>query len=92
MPVYEYECTPCLTIYEVRQSMNDPPLAGCPRCKGTVRRVISPPNLNRSNFSSPTEAKYAKISTRDEVNRERELQREYQKIWLPPPVKHNPWD
>ena len=60
--------------------------------KGTVRRVISPPNLNRSNFSSPTEAKYAKISTRDEVNRERELQREYQKIWLPPPVKHNPWD
>lgn len=92
MPVYEYECTPCLIIYEVRQGMNDPPLATCPQCEGTVNRVISAPNLNRYNFSSPTEAKYAKVSTRDEVNRERELQREYQKIWLPPPVKHSPWE
>jgi putative FmdB family regulatory protein len=92
MPVYEYECTPCLTVYEVRQSMSDPPLQQCPRCQGTVSRIVSAPNLNRYNFSSPTQAKYAKMSTRDEVNRERELQREYQKIWLPPPVKHNPWE
>ncbi len=91
MPVYEYECTPCLTIYEVRQGMKEPPLETCPKCMGPVTRIISAPNLNRHNFSSPTEAKYAKLSTRDEITKEKSLQKEYQKIWLPPPVKHNPW-
>jgi len=92
MPVYEYECTPCLIIYEVRQGMKDPPIETCPKCQGLVTRLISAPNINRYNFSSPTEAKYAKISLRDEVRREGELQKEYQKIWLPPPVKHSPWE
>ncbi len=92
MPVYEYECPPCLIIYEVRQGMKDPPLETCPKCQGLVTRLISAPNINRYNFSSPTEAKYAKISLRDEVRREGELQKEYQKIWLPPPVKHSPWE
>ena len=92
MPVYEYECTPCLTIYEVRQGMKDPPLATCPSCRGPVARIISAPNLNRYNFSSPTEAKYAKLSTRDELTKERALQKEFKRIWLPPPVVHSPWD
>ena len=26
MPVYQYECTPCLVVYEVLHGMNDPPL------------------------------------------------------------------
>ena len=92
MPIYEYECTPCLIIYEVRQSMKDPPLTSCPKCDGPVSRVISAPNLNRYNFSGPTEAKYAKISAREEIAKERELQKVYERIWLPPPVKHSPWD
>ena len=92
MPVYEYECTPCMIIYEVRQGMGDPPLQTCPECKGAVERIMSAPNVNRYNFSSPTEAKYAKVSTSDEVKRERELQKEYRKIWLPPPVVHSPWE
>jgi hypothetical protein len=25
MPVYRYECTPCLVVYEVLHGMNDPP-------------------------------------------------------------------
>jgi len=25
MPVYQYECTPCLVVYEVVHGMNDPP-------------------------------------------------------------------
>ena len=92
MPVYEYECTPCRIIYEVRQGMNAPPLETCPACKGTVTRLISAPNLNRYNFSSPTEAKHANLSTRDEITKEKALQKDFQKIWLPPPVKHSPWD
>jgi len=84
MPVYEYECTPCRVIYETRHGMNDPALASCPRCHAPVSRLISAPNLNRGNYASPTEAKYAGMSAREEIARER--------IWLPPPVKHSPWD
>jgi putative FmdB family regulatory protein len=92
MPVYEYECAPCHVVYEVRQGLNDSPLESCPRCGKGVSRLISAPNLNRGNHSSPTEAKYAKMSTREEIARERVLQRDYERIWLPPPVKHSPWE
>ena len=92
MPIYEYECPPCRVIYEVRQRLSDPPVAACPRCQGSVTRLISAPNLNLDNFSSPTEAKYARMSEREEVARERVLQKDYERIWLPPPVKHNPWE
>ena len=44
------------------------------------------------NFSSPTQARYARISEREEIVREGELQKDYERIWLPPPVKHNPWE
>jgi putative FmdB family regulatory protein len=92
MPVYEYECEPCRVVYEIRQGLNDPGLETCPRCQGKVGRVMSAPNLNRGNYSSPTEAKYAKMSTREEIARERILQKDFERIWLPPPVKHSPWD
>lgn len=92
MPIYEYECAPCLTLYEVRQGMKDAPLTTCPKCAGPVTRTISAPNLNRRNFASPTEAKYAKVSPREEIAKEKELQKDYEKIWLPPPVKHTPWE
>jgi len=92
MPVYEYACTPCRIIYEVRQRLSDPPLDTCPQCQGAVARMISAVNVNRYNFSSPTAAKYARLSHHDEIGRERELQKDYQRIWLPPPVKHNPWE
>ncbi len=92
MPVYEYECAPCHVVYEVRQGLNDTSLESCPRCGRGVRRLISAPNLNRGNYSSPTEAKYAKMSAREEIAREKVLQQDYERIWLPPPVKHSPWE
>jgi len=92
MPIYEYECAPCHVIYEVRQSLSDPPVATCPRCQGAVTRLISAPNLTLDNYSSPTDAKYPRLSEREEVARERVLQKDYERIWLPPPVKHNPWE
>jgi putative FmdB family regulatory protein len=92
MPVYEYECAPCRVIYEVRQGLSDPAVGACPRCEGPVERLISAPNLNLRNFTSPTEARYAGVSAREEIARERELQKEYERIWLPPPVKHSPWE
>ncbi|PYN93159.1 MAG: hypothetical protein DMD91_30805 [Candidatus Rokuibacteriota bacterium] len=92
MPIYEYECEPCRVVYEVRQGLRDAPVTECPRCRGTVTRLISAPNLNLDNFSSPTEAKYKRMSEREEVARERELQKDYERVWLPPPVKHSPWE
>jgi hypothetical protein len=59
-----------------------------PEERGSSRHA----NLNLNSFSSPTEAKYAKMSPREEVAKEQELQKVYERIWLPPPVKHNPWE
>ena len=53
---------------------------------------MSAPNLNLANHSSPTEARYARMSEREEVARERVLQKDYQRIWLPPPVRHDPME
>ncbi len=72
--------------------MKDPPLETCPRCGARVGRLISAPNLNRGNYASPTEAKYARMSAKEEIARESVLQKDYERIWLPPPVKHSPWD
>ena len=92
MPVYEYKCEPCRVIYQARQGMNDAPMQICPTCAGAVARMISAANINRGNYSSPTQAKYAKMSAAEEVAREREWQKTYETIWLPGPVKHSPWD
>jgi putative FmdB family regulatory protein len=92
MPIYEYERTPCLVVYETMHGMNHPPPERCPKCGGPLHRMISSPRINRYNFSSPTEAKYAKVSRREEIAREQELQKVYERIWLPPPVQHTPWD
>jgi len=48
MPRYEYQatnaeggCVYCRAGFEVRQSMQDPPVEKCPRCGGAVRRLVS---------------------------------------------------
>jgi len=92
LPFYEYECAPCHVVYETRHGMNDSPPLNCPNCGGSLARRISAPRFNRYNFSSPTEAKYAKMSPQEEIARERELQKVYERVWLPPPVQHSPWD
>ena len=92
MPVYEYECSPCLVVYQVLQGMKDDPLPSCPRCSGAVRRIMSAASLNIHNHSSPTEARYSRMSDTEEMAREKVLQRNYESVWLPPQVKHDPWD
>ena len=41
MPTYEYECKSCGQRFEQRQTMKEPPLAECPKCRGEVHRIIS---------------------------------------------------
>ncbi|MBL7198414.1 MAG: zinc ribbon domain-containing protein [Candidatus Omnitrophica bacterium] len=40
MPTYEYECKKCGYKFEKFQNMSDKPLKECPKCNGTVRRLI----------------------------------------------------
>jgi putative FmdB family regulatory protein len=42
VPLYEYQCLPERHTFEVRQGINDEPVAKCPVCGGPVRRVIQP--------------------------------------------------
>ncbi len=42
MPTYEYKCRKCGHRFERIQRITDNPLRTCPRCKGSVSRLLSP--------------------------------------------------
>ena len=42
MPTYEYECSGCGRVFEIRQRISEPPLSTCDACGGQVRRLLSP--------------------------------------------------
>ena len=46
MPIYEYECDKCGHAFEREQSMSDPPVKTCPKCRS--RKVIK--LISRSSF------------------------------------------
>jgi putative FmdB family regulatory protein len=41
MPIYEYQCESCGRQFEVMQRITEPLIAGCEKCGGRVRRLIS---------------------------------------------------
>ena len=41
MPIYEYRCNCCNIQYELRQKFSDPPADKCPKCSGTVHKLVS---------------------------------------------------
>lgn len=41
MPIYEYRCNTCNNQFELRQKFSDPPADFCPKCGGTVRKIVS---------------------------------------------------
>ncbi len=45
MPLYEYKCTQCGTVTEVRHGFDDGHDAPCPACGGTLVRVFSAPPI-----------------------------------------------
>jgi putative FmdB family regulatory protein len=45
MPLYEYKCSKCSSLYEVIQKIDEPPLKKCLKCGAPVFKVISAPAL-----------------------------------------------
>lgn len=41
MPTYEYECSACRRVFEIRQRITEPPLTTCEECGGSVHRLLS---------------------------------------------------
>jgi putative FmdB family regulatory protein len=41
VPTYEYECSRCPRVFEVRQRISEKPLETCDVCGGPVRRLLS---------------------------------------------------
>jgi putative FmdB family regulatory protein len=54
MPIYVYKCEVCETEFEEKQSFDDDPLTKCPKCAGSVYRVI---------FATPVHYKGAGFAT-----------------------------
>jgi putative FmdB family regulatory protein len=42
VPTYEYECSKCRRVFEVRQRISEPALTTHDGCGGEVRRLLSP--------------------------------------------------
>jgi len=45
MPLYEYECGACAHRFERIQKFSDPLVDLCPKCGGTVRKLLSSPAI-----------------------------------------------
>jgi len=41
VPTYEYECTGCRRVFEVKQRISEPALSTCDACGGPVHRLLS---------------------------------------------------
>ena len=42
MPLYDYQCSKCQHVVEVRHGFNDTYAEACPACGGELKRIISP--------------------------------------------------
>lgn len=45
MPLYEYKCQKCASVFEVIQKISEPPLTECPKCGGRLKKVLSAPAI-----------------------------------------------
>jgi putative FmdB family regulatory protein len=45
MPIHEYKCQACGAKTEALQKLKDKPLQKCPKCGGSLRKLISSPAI-----------------------------------------------
>jgi len=71
MPIYEYEHIgdPCRLgmIFEIRQSIDDPPITQCPECKGAVKKIVSRVSISTPKTNSELrDLGFTKLVKRDD--------------------------
>ena len=71
MPIYEYACQTGGHRFEVKQKFSDAPLAHCPECGGSVRRLIFPAGIvfKGSGFYKTDYANGSRSERTDESSR-----------------------
>ena len=42
MPLYDYQCSKCQALTEIRHGFDDNHSDPCPKCGGTLKRVFNP--------------------------------------------------
>ena len=67
MPLYEYQCSKCGSVFEVRQKFSDEPLTVHEGCGGEVVRLLSAPALQFKGTGWYV-TDYARASTNREKN------------------------
>ncbi|GIW11918.1 MAG: FmdB family transcriptional regulator [Dehalococcoidia bacterium] len=74
MPIYEYACQTGGHRFEVKQKFSDAPLAHCPECGGSVRRLIFPAGIvfKGSGFYKTDYANGSRSERTDESSRREE--------------------
>ena len=45
MPTYDYSCTNCAHIFELRQPFESEPVTACPKCSHKARRLFHSPAI-----------------------------------------------
>ena len=45
MPIYEYQCDRCNELFEIFHKIDEDSKVACPRCLGSVKKLISAPNF-----------------------------------------------
>ena len=45
MPLYEYKCSECGTVFEILQKVSEQPLKTCIKCGGPVKKLVSSPAI-----------------------------------------------
>lgn len=57
MPIYEYRptketnCSYCVAGFDLLQKLSDSAISCCPQCQQSVRRIVSAPNLGKTDAS-----------------------------------------
>lgn len=80
MPKYDYRCLECGHTFEVSHGMNDDPPTVCVGCAaGPLQRLISAPRINSLQSTSPTGAKYERLTKQEIIDQESEPLAEMEK-------------
>ena len=77
MPLYEYQCTACGERSEILQRFSDSPNTHCPKCGGTVKKLISSPAIQfkgsgfyKTDYATTSTAKSSEKSEKSESKSE----------------------